>query len=143
MNDLSRKVSSAGRILGEASNRIRHVEEAIFQSSSLDPTLFQELKDLEVSHAQLSLNLYGDRVRQRRDIAVEPAIMGRLNQVIYGLSGTSLAPTQTHRENVEIAEKDFAQFMDELIEFSDRLESYESQVQAAGAPYTPGRKLYE
>jgi len=143
MNDLSRKMSSAGRILGEASNRMRHVEEAILQSSSLDPTLFQELKDLEVSHAQLSLNLYGDRVRQRRDIAVEPAIMGRLNQVIYGLSGTSLAPTQTHRENVEIAEKDFAQFMDELSEFSDRLESYESQVQAAGAPYTPGRKLYE
>ena len=67
--------------------------------------------------------------------------MGRLNQVVYGLSGTSLAPTQTHRENVAIAETDFADFKGDLADFSTKLESFEARVEAAGAPYTPGRKL--
>jgi len=141
LNDLSRAMSSAGRVLGEASNRLRHIEEALIQSSYLEPSLFQELKDLEATHALLSLALYGDRVRQGRDISVEPAIMGRLNQVLYGLSGTSLAPTQTHRENVTIAETAFADFKGDLADFSTKLESFEARVEAAGAPYTPGRKL--
>ena len=141
LNDLSRDMSSAGRSLGEASNRLRHIEAALVQTSTLAPELFEQLAVLEQKQSELSTQLYGDRIRRSKDISVEPAIAGRLNQVLYGLSETSLPPTQTHRTNVTLARQGFDQFKVSLQDFWSELETYETQVQQAGAPYTPGRKL--
>ena len=141
LNDLSRDMSSAGRSLGEASNRLRHIEAALVQTSTLAPELFEQLAVLEQKQSELSTQLYGDRIRRSKDISVEPAIAGRLNQVLYGLSETSLPPTQTHRTNVTLAKQGFDQFKVSLQDFWSELETYETQVQQAGAPYTPGRKL--
>ncbi len=141
LNDLSRDMSSAGRSLVEASNRLRHIEAALVQTSTLAPELFEQLAVLEQKQSELSTQLYGDRIRRSKDISVEPAIAGRLNQVLYGLSETSLPPTQTHRTNVTLARQGFDQFKVSLQDFWSELETYETQVQQAGAPYTPGRKL--
>ena len=134
-------MSSAGRSLGDASNRLRHIEAALVQTSTLAPELFEQLADLEQKQSELSTQLYGDRIRRSKDISVEPAIAGRLNQVLYGLSETSLPPTQTHHTNVTLARQGFDQFKVSLQDFWSELEEYETKVQQAGAPYTPGRQL--
>ena len=134
-------MNSAGRSLGEASNRLRHIEAALVQTSTLAPDLFELLATLTKYQAELSTQLYGDRIRRSKDISVEPAIAGRLNQVLYGLSETSLPPTQTHRTNVTLAKQGFDQFKVSLQDFWSELEKYEILVQKAGAPYTIGRKL--
>ena len=141
LNDLSREMNSAGSSLDEASNRLRHIEAALVQTSTLAPELFEQLAALTRQQAELITQLYGDRIRRSKDISVEPAIAGRLNQVLYGLSETSLPPTQTHHTNVALASQGFEQFKISLQDFWSELEKYETQVQQAGAPYTPGQKL--
>ena len=111
------------------------------QTSTLAPELFEQLAALTRQQAGLITQLYGDRIRRSKDISVEPAIAGRLNQVLYGLSETSLPPTQTHYTNVAFASQGFEQFKISLQDFWSELEKYETQVQQAGAPYTPGQKL--
>ena len=53
---------------------------------------------------------------------------------------TTSAPTQTHREALAIAERDFAGVRTRLREAVDvDLAAIEKQLDALGAPWTPGR----
>ena len=44
-------------------------------------------------------------------------------------------------QNIEIAESDFGKFKGNLIDYFKELENFEAALEAAGAPYTPGRKF--
>ena len=141
LNDLSREMNSAGSSLGEASNRLRHIEAALVQTSTLAPELFEQLAALTRQQAELITQLYGDRIRRSKDISVEPAIAGRLNQVLYGLSETSLPPTQTHHTNVALASQGFEQFKISLQDFWSELEKYETQGTAGRSTVHSGTKV--
>ena len=45
------------------------------------------------------------------------------------------------KRNIEIAEDDFKNFIVELRSYFSALEAYEVDLEKAGAPYTPNRKL--
>ena len=141
MNDMSRSMNAAGRKLGEISNRLRYIDSALMNTSILDESLFKTLSVLKKEQSALSTKLYGDRVMQSKDVNVSPSLFNRLSSVQYGLSGTSLAPTETHKTNIAIAEEHFAEFSVELDKLVRRLKIYEEKVADSGAPYTPGRAL--
>jgi len=61
--------------------------------------------------------------------------------VAYGHWGTRQAPTQTYQNNLEIATRDFTQVRGDLEAYFQNLEKYEANLEAAGAPYTRGRKF--
>jgi hypothetical protein len=51
-------------------------------------------------------------------------------------------PTATQRRNVEIAQADFAILRQELVTLIEQdLARLEAELEAAGAPWTPGRRL--
>ncbi len=52
---------------------------------------------------------------------------------------SSSAPTATHERNVEIASESFVEVLAGLRTLSGELESLESEMEGAGAPWTPGR----
>jgi hypothetical protein len=88
----------------------------------------------------LRARLWGDPARQRLDEARKPGISSRISQVAYGHWGTRQAPTETFKQNLEIASQDLKTFRRDLKAFLQALEAYEAKLEAAGAPYTRGRK---
>ncbi|NND79650.1 MAG: hypothetical protein HKN53_07120, partial [Maribacter sp.] len=50
-------------------------------------------------------------------------------------------PTETQKRNIEIARDEFDTFKGDLSIYFNDLEAYEAALEAAGAPYTPGRKF--
>ncbi len=141
VRELSLQVSGAGRKLGEAANRIRHMKAAIIETPRASQKLFEDLNRLEKQLAELRKRLYGDPVRQRLNEASKPSIQSRVGQVIYGHWSTRQNPTETQIRNIGIAEGDFTAFRRDLNAYFNAFEAYETALERAGAPYTPGRKF--
>jgi len=140
-SELSRQISSAGRILGEAANRLRYMKAAILETPKATPKLFADLNQLEQQLAELRKRLYGDPIRQSLNENASPSIQSRVGHVAYGHWATRQNPTETFKRNIEIAETDFSKFRGDLSAYNKVLEAYEAALEAAGAPYTPGRKF--
>ena len=138
--DLQRRISGAGRLMGEASERLRFLEAALPQTPKAEASHFAELKQLKTSLADLRRQLYGDPARGRLNESSSPGISNRVGQVAYGHWDTRQMPTQTFRDNLEIAERDFTDFEPKLENYLEELDRFEEKMKAAGAPYTRGRK---
>ena len=105
------------------------------------PEHFGQARELKDQLEDLTLQLSGDPARQQLNESTAPSISGRAYQVAYGHWETRQMPTQTYRNNLELAEEGFASFENKLGDFLAALEAFESRLDAAGAPYTPGRKF--
>ncbi|WP_273567292.1 WD40/YVTN/BNR-like repeat-containing protein [Maribacter halichondriae] len=140
-SELLRRLSSAGRQLGEAGNRLKHMKAALLETPNAKPELFERLSTLDKKLSDLRAELYSDPMRQKFNEATEPSIQSRVGGVAYGHWETRQAPTETQIKNIEIAETDFGKFRGDLVNYFKELETFEAALEAAGAPYTPGRKF--
>jgi len=137
---LLREVNAASRRLGEAGERLRYLEAALRETPKAGAEHFSELSQLKKSLADLRMELSGDPARQRLNEATSPSISNRIGQVAYGHWSTRQMPTQTYRNNLELAQESFANFEDKLEDYLQGLTGFEEKMEAAGAPYTRGRR---
>ena len=141
-SELYRRVSGAGTELEGVADRLRDMRAALTETPNADPALFQRFDAFAERLQGLQVRLFGDRVRQQLNESSSPSIRGRVNRVIQGHWDTRQTPTVTHRRNLEIAEGEFVGFVRELRELIDgELADLESDLEAAGAPWTRGRQL--
>ncbi|MFQ6045121.1 MAG: glycosyl hydrolase, partial [Gemmatimonadales bacterium] len=140
--ELMRRVAGAGEEISRARDRLRHMRRALLRAPRAELALFQRLDTLEAELASLSRRLSSDPVRGRLNEPSVPSIRGRVSRVVNGHWDTRQAPTATQRRNLEIAARDFAALEGELITLlQTTLVGLEEDLEAAGAPWTPGRKL--
>ncbi len=140
-SELSRQISSAARKLSEAGDRLKHIKAALIETPQATAKHFADLNQLEQNLAELQNRLNGDAARQSLDESTSPSIRSRVGSVEYGHWKTTQKPTTTQQRSIEIAAADFSEFKAELTAYFKALESYEAELEATGAPYTPGRNL--
>jgi hypothetical protein len=85
------------------------------------------------------MTLEGDSTIASRSEPTPPAITDRVVQVVSGHWTATSAPTATHRRNYEIAAEAFAPVLEGLHGVEGDLVTLEAEMEAAGAPWTPGR----
>jgi photosystem II stability/assembly factor-like uncharacterized protein len=139
--ELSREISVAGKEMGEASNSIRYMNEALTKTPQASPELFKRLNELEKELKSLQRKLMGDRTRGELNESTSPSIASRVGSVKYGHWDTTQMPTKTYRDNLTIAESNFAELRGELVQYFADLDKFGEALQTAGAPWTPGRKM--
>lgn len=139
-SELSRRVSGAGRQLGEAGEKLRYIKAALTNTTAATPELFTTLATLNSTLFDLRTALYGDGIRQSKDVDVSPSIASRIWEVMYGHWNTTQLPTETHKKSIELSQTEFEQYLQQASAFFDDLTTYEVAIEKAGAPYTPGRK---
>jgi hypothetical protein len=140
--ELLRRALGSQKVLSEVSERVRHVQKAVLDTPSASARWLEVARQLELELAELGAMLTGDPARRALSEPVFPGIITRLRQVANGHWRTTYGPTQTHRRNVEIASQEFEVFrarLKTLVE--ETLVSLERDLEAAGAPYTPGRPV--
>ena len=138
---LLRELASASQNMSEASERLRYIGAALKQTPNATAEHFATWKQLKDHLAELRMRLSGDPIRQGLDESTTPSIYGRAGQIAYGHWETRQMPTQTYQNNLSIATRDFEQFRTDLRTYLQELEQYEVALEAAGAPYTRGRKF--
>ena len=138
--ELQRSVQGASSLLTEGSSRIKHLKEAIFSVLKPHQDFVTEVLSLERQLQVIHQRINGDATANRLDIDQLPSISSRLFSAINVSYSTTSDPTATMKEQLQIAGDDFEIALGELKNLLDiNVKSFEKKLEAAGAPYTPGR----
>ncbi|MBQ4914588.1 glycosyl hydrolase [Maribacter sp. MMG018] len=139
--ELSRQVAMASKKLGEVSERLRYLKTALVNTPKAGADLFTKWEELNTTLNNLRTGLTGNRVQQSKNESVPPSIRSRVGQVAGAHWNTTQLPTETQKMNIDIATNDFSIFQKELKTYIAAIEAFESDIESAGAPYTPNRKF--
>ena len=137
--DLIRQISGASRKLSETNERLRFMDEALKQTPKATAQHFESHRTLKKRLADLRQKLTGDPIRRSLNESTSPSISSRAWNG-SGLWYNRQNPTQTHRDNLGIAATEFDTFNEDLKAYLQDLESFETDLESMGAPYTRGRK---
>lgn len=141
---LQRAVLGTREAAREAAERLEHIKRAVALTPEAPMELRDEARELELRLMDLREALEGDPTKPRRQEPAMPGIIDRVNQVVFGHWRATTGPTETHRRQYEIATADFGEVYDDLRQLIELdLPALEERLEAAGAPWTPGRGLPE
>ena len=137
---LQRAVLGATKTIGEAQQRIDHLRKAALDTPAGDADWLARLESIETALENLGDDLTGDKTISSRYEPVAPSIRGRVQRIVSSQWRTSSAPTGTQERAYEIAAEAFAPVLAELRRVVEgELGALESEMEASGAPWTPGR----
>ncbi len=137
---LKRAVLGTSRVLGEAQTRVDHLRRAFRETPAAEPAMLAEIEDLQKEVTALKTALDGDAVLRKHDFPVPRSIRQRVNEVTNNQWYVTSAPTQTQKQQLGYAEAGFSEVLARLRKLiGSRLAAVEAALEAAGAPWTPGR----
>ena len=137
---LQRAVLGATRAIEEVQVRIDHLRKAALDTPAGDPAWLARLEVIETALDDLRVELTGDHTVSSRNEPVSPPIRSRVQRVVSNQWRVSSAPTRTQVRAYEIAAEAFAPVLEGLREIAEEdLSVLEAEMEAAGAPWTPGR----
>ena len=142
VSELAREMAGAGAEIGRVRDRLRHMRAALVETPRADPNLHSRMDELGRRLEEMNLQFSGDPIRGQWNMPSVPSIRSRVGYVQYGHWDTRQEPTETQLMSMEIAEREYAAFiggLSTLIEVD--LLRLENDLAAAGAPWTPGRRL--
>jgi photosystem II stability/assembly factor-like uncharacterized protein len=140
--ELLRQAQGAAERAEEAAKRLEAARKALLLTPGADPKLMSRTRDLEQRLADLRERLTGDRTLGRFDEARPLPILQRVGSVAGGSWNTTQAPTETQKQSLAVARAQLGETnaaLGKLIE--EELPALDRDLEAAGAPYTPGRRL--
>jgi photosystem II stability/assembly factor-like uncharacterized protein len=138
--NLQRAALGAIRLANETQTRLEHVRKALLETPRSDPSLLRNARALEMRLKDIQEKMTGRTVLSRYNEPDMPGVIDRIEAVVEGHWQTTSGPTATHRRGYELAAAEFAPLLDELTRLVERdLAALESEAEAAGAPWTPGR----
>lgn len=133
---LQRAIWGAGAASGEALNRLKLIRKAFLAAPEAGQALADESYVIEKQLKEIQLKLYGDETMWRRGEATSPSISRRVS---VQLAATA-AVTGTVKRDYEIAADEFGGLLEQLRQLIEvDLKKLEDKMEAAGAPWTPGR----
>jgi len=137
---LQKAVTAAGQAATEARTRLEAIRRAIDATPSLPLKLREEIGTLEKRLSEINRALRGDPVMRGRNEPVLESISDRMNAAAQSLRQSTGRPTKTAMDNYQIASEQLAVEIPKLRRLIDTdIRALEKQLDAAGAPPTPGR----
>ncbi len=139
---LQRAVLASAEAVREALDRIAHLERALSNTAADSDDLRARLRAIEVELLGLRTALEGDTTVSSRFEPVSPSIVQRVQRVLGAQWTSTSAATATHRRTYVVAARAFAPVLGALrVVLEKDLPALEAELEAAGAPWTPGRRL--
>lgn len=138
--ELRRAAEGARNMLSESQNRLKYLKAAVQSVPASGDRFLPKISEAEADIRALSERFFGDNVKGRLDIDTPPSVMSRLYNALYDGYGSTGTPTATMNNELELAEADFGGILEDLKRiWKERITPLEQELEAAGAPYTPGR----
>ena len=137
---LQRQVFGATSALEASIERVETLAEAIDQSGASEE-LRSQASAIRSGLLELRVRFLGDDTVRSRYEAVLPGIRQRIQRVV-GAFWAMADPTNTHRRQVEIVREEFDPANAALVNLVEvQLAGLEAEADAAGVPWTPGRRI--
>lgn len=139
VGDLFRRVHGALKMKESLQSRINHLKAAIDVTPNAAETQAQTVRMLNQRLAQVSVLLEGDRTVSSRAEPVAWSVSNRAFNLYYAISGSQTPVSGNHLASLEIAEAEYGRVAELLSGVNNDLVLVEQALEAAGAPWTPGR----
>jgi len=137
---LQRAVGGATQAANALRPRLAAIKRAITETPSLPQRLQEEATALDRRAADIQRALSGDNAARQRNINTPPSINERVGYVVNAQRMSTARPTQTQHNQYNAAAQDFESALGQLRQLIEvDLSRLEKQLEAAGAPWTPGR----
>jgi photosystem II stability/assembly factor-like uncharacterized protein len=137
---LQRAVSGSLQAAEQVRQRLAGIKRAIDETPTLDPRLRTEATALEKRLNEFLLAVRGDNVARSRNMNPPPSISERVGDIAGEQRMSTSAPTKSQRDGYAIAASEFAAELPKLRALVETdLVKLEKALEAAGAPWTPGR----
>ncbi len=136
---LYRAVTGANKAAGEIQNRIDHLLAAVEATPAADEEQAQAVRALNARMQGLQVKLNGDSTLSSRAEPVPMSITERIGNIVSGSWGSQSAVTGNFRDSYAVAAQQFPGVLAELKSIATDLLALEDELQAEGAPWTPGR----
>ncbi|MES2556150.1 MAG: glycosyl hydrolase [Bacteroidota bacterium] len=137
--ELSRSISGSGKLMQETTEKLNLMKTAITNYPNADIRLLEEVRAIKLGLSDCSLLLYGDGLKASREFETAPAISGRLGNVEYQLYESTTGVTKTQKDNIAIAEEEYATFRKQLDALIVRVKALETKLEAVPIPYIKGK----
>ncbi len=140
--ELRRQATAARSALRETGQRLNRIRGTLDRSRVDDAALFADLREMERRVADLQQTLSGNEFRDMANDQGPVSIQARLEVLRTGTRFSLSGPTATHREVFDLATaqmREVATSLDKLL--TRELPALERRLDAANAPWTPGRPV--
>jgi photosystem II stability/assembly factor-like uncharacterized protein len=137
---LQRAVSGSTEAANALRPRLAAIKRAILETPSLPGRLQDDAVALEKRTNDILRALRGDNVARQRNMNTAPSINERVGYMVAAQRTSTSRPTQTQINQYAVAAQEFEGVLAQLRQLIDvDLARLEKQLEAAGAPWTPGR----
>jgi len=142
MATLEAKAEICRNLFGDMNNKLKYIKEAINRSELPLGQFSNEVSNIENKLKELRTAMYGDPIKSRLDIDQPISPMSRLGIIAGEQKYSTSKPTQTHRDNYDIAKSEIEVIKQQLETlYNVDVKQLEEQLVKAGVPYTPGRGM--
>lgn len=140
--ELYRVISGTEEFADELMERVRHAKQAAQRTVGASPELMAKISALETQLDEVLWKFNGQRPKASREEnwPAPPSINERLGGIVWIHYRSTSGITKAQRDQYEILKEMFPPVLEELKGiYSNSLPEIENELEAIGAPYTPGR----
>ena len=137
---LQKAMTATQEAATEAGQRLSAIRRAIDATPSLSNKLREDTLRLEKTLDEINIALSGDRIWRAHNEGVPASVSEHLQAAAAATRGTTGRPTKTAGEQYQLASEGLAAEIPKLRKLIETdIKALEKQLDAAGAPPTPGR----
>jgi photosystem II stability/assembly factor-like uncharacterized protein len=137
---LERAVLGTIEATNALTTRLAQDKQALDQTPSIEKKWQAYVRDLEKRTREIHRDLVGDQVMRAHNEGTPPSTVERIEGIVGSQRNSLSAPTQTQREAFRIASEEVTGELARLRQVIEvDLPKLEKVLDAAGAPWTPGR----
>jgi hypothetical protein len=137
---LYRALYGATRTAEDVQDRLKQIREALRQIPGAEKQLGAAADSIQQRDREILRALRGDQEIAKRSEPVPSSINDRIDSIMEGERFSLAKPTQSHIDQYNIAAAEFGDVLSKLRTLVDvDLTKLEKDMEAAGAPWTPGR----
>jgi len=138
---LQRAVLGTREAVADMKRQVEVIKRAVDGSQGDTQELAERARSIEALLQELDVILLGDRsVSSRRELVL-PSLVAKANRVVSAQWGSTSVPTTTHQRLYDVASEELAVLLSQYRQVAADLEALQNDLEAAGAPWTPGRGL--
>ena len=136
---LSRAVSAADAHRSALQAKLPFLEQAALNVGAPEESWLAEISAIIIGLREIDEKLNGDRLLLVDEGQSRMSLKGRTDMIVASLWTTTSAPTGTFERAYDEAHEAFGDVLTALEQTDARIGRLEDELEAAGAPYTPGR----
>lgn len=136
---VSRTAYAANAYMNDLSSKLPYLKTAIMASPKSALTMLEQIRTISLTLSDIDLKLNGDGSLAKREFESLPGLLSRIDQVESSLWTSTSDATSTNKQSVTVVENQLSPILAAIDKVSLDIEKIERQLEADGAPYTPGR----